>query len=109
MGRWPGRGPFSHLPPWQRPGWLYGRGACWWLLNPYYNRYFRAPYVDPTVPLSEYPAPPYPLASLTKEEEKSLLADQRKFLENEIQALKDSVKQIEERLKEMETEKEETK
>ncbi|MGQ9469774.1 MAG: hypothetical protein ACUVTD_08170 [Nitrososphaerales archaeon] len=19
--RWPGRGPFSHLPPWQRPGW----------------------------------------------------------------------------------------
>lgn len=32
---WPGRGPFSYLPPWQRPGWLLGRAACWWLLNPY--------------------------------------------------------------------------
>jgi hypothetical protein len=25
-GRWPGRGPFNDLPPWQRPGWLYGYG-----------------------------------------------------------------------------------
>ncbi len=25
-GRWPGRGPFSNLPPWQRPGWVYGFG-----------------------------------------------------------------------------------
>lgn len=25
-GRWPGRGPFSYLPPWQRPGWIYGFG-----------------------------------------------------------------------------------
>lgn len=23
-GPWPGRGPFSNLPPWQRPRWLYG-------------------------------------------------------------------------------------
>jgi len=28
-GYWPGRGPFSYLPPWQRPGWLYGPGTCW--------------------------------------------------------------------------------
>lgn len=27
-GPWPGHGPFSHLPPWERPGWLMGRGAC---------------------------------------------------------------------------------
>jgi len=32
---WPGRGPFSYLPPWMRPGWLYGRGACYWLFRPY--------------------------------------------------------------------------
>lgn len=32
---WPGRGPFSYLPPWQRPGWIFGRGACWWLSGPY--------------------------------------------------------------------------
>lgn len=25
-GPWPGRGPFSYLPPWQRPGWLFGYG-----------------------------------------------------------------------------------
>ncbi|MEM1508154.1 MAG: hypothetical protein QW262_07920 [Candidatus Bathyarchaeia archaeon] len=31
-GLWPGRGPFSYLPPWQRPGWVFGRGWCWRLL-----------------------------------------------------------------------------
>ncbi|WP_455364525.1 DUF5320 domain-containing protein [[Eubacterium] cellulosolvens] len=35
-GPWPGRGPFSNLPPWQRPGWLYGRGACWRFFGPGY-------------------------------------------------------------------------
>ncbi|MBS7631418.1 DUF5320 domain-containing protein [Candidatus Bathyarchaeota archaeon] len=25
-GTWPGAGPFSNLPPWQRPGWVYGYG-----------------------------------------------------------------------------------
>jgi len=30
---WPGRGPFSWLPPWLRPGWVFGRGACWWLFG----------------------------------------------------------------------------
>ncbi|MEM3385925.1 MAG: hypothetical protein QXE78_10420 [Nitrososphaeria archaeon] len=35
-GMWPGRGPFSYLPPWQRPGWLFGRGACWWFLQNFY-------------------------------------------------------------------------
>jgi len=54
-GPWPGRGPFSYLPPWQRPGWLFGRGACWWLLGypwwaygaPYsygYPGFYGAPY-----------------------------------------------------------------
>ncbi|MCS7374255.1 MAG: hypothetical protein NDF53_04645 [archaeon GB-1867-097] len=33
IGPWPGRGPFSYLPPWQRPGWLFGRGSCWWLFG----------------------------------------------------------------------------
>ncbi len=33
IGQWPGRGPFSHLPPWMRPGWLFGRGSCWWLFG----------------------------------------------------------------------------
>ncbi|MHC1628081.1 MAG: hypothetical protein ACXQTI_04535 [Candidatus Nezhaarchaeales archaeon] len=37
FGPWPGRGPFSYLPPWMRPGWIFGRGACWWLFGaPYW-------------------------------------------------------------------------
>jgi hypothetical protein len=34
MCRWcepyPGHGPWSHLPPYERPGWWYGRGRCCW-------------------------------------------------------------------------------
>jgi len=38
-GPWPGRGPFSYLPPWQRPGWLFGfgRGFGRWLWGYPYN------------------------------------------------------------------------
>jgi len=49
---WPGRGPFSFLPPWQRPGWWFGRGACWWLFNPYIAI---APYYYPPYSLYYYP------------------------------------------------------
>lgn len=39
-GPWPGRGPFSNLPPWERPGRVYGRGACWQFLDsPYQYSY----------------------------------------------------------------------
>jgi hypothetical protein len=36
-GQYPGAGPFNYLPPWQRPGWLYGRGSF------AYMRYYGAP------------------------------------------------------------------
>jgi len=32
---YPGNGPWSDLPPWERPGWKFGgrgRGFCWWWL-----------------------------------------------------------------------------
>ncbi|HIQ03989.1 MAG TPA: hypothetical protein EYH40_06205 [Desulfurococcales archaeon] len=54
LSPWPGRGPFSHLPPWMRPGWLFGRGACRWLLWPWITRWYY-PYITPL-----YPPPPYP-------------------------------------------------
>jgi len=44
---WPGRGPFSYLPPWMRPGWLYGRGACWWLFGPYTRHGYTPPPFTP--------------------------------------------------------------
>ncbi|MGB9759803.1 MAG: hypothetical protein ACPLZG_08285 [Thermoproteota archaeon] len=62
-GLWPGRGPFSYLPPWQRPGWYFGRGACWWLFG--YPWYYAFPYSAPyarAAPLywySPYYAYPY--------------------------------------------------
>jgi len=38
-GPWPGRGPFRYLPPWQRPGRLFGfgRGFGGWLWGYPYN------------------------------------------------------------------------
>ena len=29
--RWPGHGPWSSLPPWERPGWQSGGGRGWCL------------------------------------------------------------------------------
>lgn len=55
FGPWPGRGPFSYLPPWQRPGWLFGRGACWWLFSPYF-----APLAYPLAYPYTYYLRPYP-------------------------------------------------
>ncbi|RDD53475.1 MAG: hypothetical protein BA066_04280 [Candidatus Korarchaeota archaeon NZ13-K] len=71
-GPWPGRGPFSYLPPWQRPGW-WGRGWwCWWWWTP--------------PPSSAFPS---------RDEELSYL----RSLESE---LRERLKQIEERLRELE-------
>jgi len=45
-GPWPGRGPFRYLPPWERPGWLYGPGSCRWL----FSRGFASSYTQPHSP-----------------------------------------------------------
>ncbi len=82
MGPWPGRGPFSYLPPWDRPGWYGrgrggGRGMCRWFFSQYpqemlgyapYQRYQNYgmpyspyvgnrgyPYYRPSVPSYGYP------------------------------------------------------
>lgn len=68
VGPWPGRGPFSYLPPWQRPGWLFGfgRGFCRWL---WAYPWYRLPYMTYGsgywYPWSAYPTPryPYPLTA----------------------------------------------
>jgi len=39
VGPWPGNGPFSYLPPWQRPGWVYGR-AYWTYRTPIGYTYY---------------------------------------------------------------------
>ena len=84
-GSWPGRGPFSHLPPWQRPGWLYGRGACWWLCGS--NR----AYLPPTSVLP----------TLKPEDETTLLTEQKAMIEEQLKAMQEILKKIQERLGEL--------
>ena len=83
-GQWPGRGPFSHLPPWQRPGWLYGRGTCWRL------------YVANMPPTSVLPTGVIPV--LKPEDEATLLASQKTLMEEQLKAVQETLKKIQERL-----------
>lgn len=91
QGSWPGRGPFSHLPPWERPGWLYGRGACWWLFGPRGYPPIPAPYgydIPTTAPApTGYPwAPATP--AISKEQELAWLEEMLKALEQELEQIK---------------------
>ncbi len=97
----PGRGPFSHLPPWQRPGHAYGgrgygrgRGAnpqtCarfpvlprWWWANPT-NTY-------------QSPTP-------TPQDELAALEDSKKQLNEEKASIEQEINDIETHLKELKT------
>jgi hypothetical protein len=80
MGNWPGNGPFSHLPPWQRPGWQYGRGACYYL--------YGAPNLTP---------PP----ALQPEDENALLTQQKAQIEAQLSAMQETLKKIQERLNQL--------
>jgi len=80
---WPGRGPFSYLPPWERLGWLYGRGACWWLFSPSARAY------------------PWSAPVLKPDEEAKILTEQRAFIEEQLKALQETLKKIESRLEEL--------
>jgi len=84
-GPWPGRGPFSHLPPWERPGWIYGRGACWWFLSP---------------PARTYPYP-WGAPALKPDEEANILMEQRVVMEENLKTLQETLKKIEARLEEL--------
>jgi hypothetical protein len=73
---WPGHGPWSNLPPWERPGWVlggWGRGYCWWL--------WRGAY-PPTAP------PPPPTPWLSKEDEIKYLEELKKYIDKRLEELK---------------------
>jgi len=88
-GPYPGRGPFSYLPPWQRPGWLYGRGACWWLY-PQNLQPITPPNPATLPPASTQPVfPAVPLTpALPKEQEKQVLEQQLGFLEARLETIR---------------------
>ena len=85
-GLWSGRGPFSHLPPWQRPGWLYGRGACWWLLDPK---------VQSTIQQAQ-PATIQPpiVPTFTREQEQEMLEQQEKAFKSQLDAIRKRLEEL---------------
>lgn len=82
---WPGRGPFSNLPPWQRPGWVYGRGACWWLLDPK-ARTTMSTGPDSTIPSPTVPGVPF-IPTMPKEQEVNMLEQQMQVLKTQLDAI----------------------
>lgn len=79
--KWPGFGPFSHLPPWERPGW-YFRGACWRYL------YLKA-------------GPRFRFPSISLKDEISALEEYKKELEEEKMAIEEELREVEKRLEEL--------
>jgi len=115
-GRWPGRGPFSYLPPWQRPGWVYGRGACWWLLNPSlapgyaYPSQYAKPYMNSNPYKATYQQSPgsltqsFPVSQtppMPLDQELQYLENYRKELDAEMKDLEEELKGVEARINEL--------
>ncbi|MCW4006333.1 MAG: DUF5320 domain-containing protein [Candidatus Bathyarchaeota archaeon] len=80
QGNWPGAGPYSNLPPWQRPGWQYGRGACRYL---YGSPAFNAP------------------AAIKPEDEAAMLNQQKSLIEEQLKAMQEALAKIQSRLDEL--------
>ena len=86
-GRWPGRGPFSHLPPWQRPGWLMRMG---WFYPPY-----PAPLAPSMMPPTQSPMPTQgPMPPETLPENIEDLISYRDFLREELKRVEEKIKRL---------------
>lgn len=95
--QWPGRGPFSDLPPWQRPGRVfggrgYGRGA---------QRCARFPWL----PRSWWADPKYayqlPIPAPNSQEEIASLEESKKALAEEKESIEQEIIDVETHLKEL--------
>ena len=91
LGFWSGHGPFSNFPPWQRPGWLYGRGACWWLY-PYYTSTEPATLYQPPA-LSIAPFTPF-VPRFTKEQEIQMLVQQLTTLQAQLDTINNRLAEL---------------
>ncbi|MFX1369323.1 MAG: hypothetical protein ACFFAY_12065 [Promethearchaeota archaeon] len=82
-GRWPGNGPFRNLPPWERPGWLYGPGSCWTLGYRIWS--------PQDIPLG-----------VTPDTERRILENQQEMLQQNLESIQNTLKTIQERLAKLE-------
>ena len=100
--QWPGRGPFSHLPPWQRPGRAYGgRGyGRGWNVDPRVCGRFpwlpRWWWADSTYAPLPVPTPQDELAAL--EDSKKELGEYRASVEQEINDIETQIKELKSKL-----------
>jgi hypothetical protein len=90
QGQYPGRGPFSNLPPWQRPGW--GRG---------YRRGYCARY--PWLPRGWWADPAYtpPPATPSPQDEVAALEDYKKTLAEDKTSIEQEINDVDAKLKEL--------
>ncbi|MGQ9718515.1 MAG: DUF5320 domain-containing protein [Nitrososphaerales archaeon] len=82
VGPWPGRGPFSHLPPWDRPRWRsgQGRGMCWWWTGMYRS-------------ITQYTTP-YWMPPMSKEDEIAMLEDEVKMQEQRLESIRKRLEEL---------------
>jgi hypothetical protein len=69
---WPGHGPWSYLPPWERPGWI-----LWW----------SAGIRPPVTPIT-------PATPLTKEAELQYLENLRSYLQSLLKQVEDRINEL---------------
>ena len=89
--RYPGNGPFRDIPPYQRPGYLYGGGRGYWGTDP--TKCARFPWLqrwwwanpDTETPIVQTSAP---------ESEKEFLETQLGYLSKEIEQIKNRLEEI---------------
>ena len=90
--RYPGNGPFRDLPPYQRPGFLYGeRGQGFWGTDP--TRCARFPWLQRWWWANPETETPFEAGSVP--------ASEKEFLESQLSYLKKELDQINKRLEEI--------
>ena len=97
--QWPGRGPFSHLPPWQRPGRAYG-GRGWNVDPRLCGRFPWLPrwwWADPAYTYSP-PAPTTQNELVALEDSKKELGEEKASVEQEISAIETRIKELKSKL-----------
>ncbi|MCW3996068.1 MAG: DUF5320 domain-containing protein [Candidatus Bathyarchaeota archaeon] len=100
--QWPGRGPFNHLPPWQRPGRMYGGrgfGRGWGFYPQACARFPWLPrgwWADPKYTYPIMPSTQDEIAAL--EESKKALSEDKLSIEQEIIDVETQLKELKSKL-----------